>query len=241
MIHIPQFEGPIGLLLTLIERRRLPITELSLAAVADQYLRSLRASSALDQETLSEFLLIGARLVLLKSRALLSRPRHGTDEELEGVEELLVRLEAYRTFRLVAEEFGRNREPRAFPRGLVWRVIEVVPRVLAPLRPEELAAGLQRLGVVSPGSADSELAASPRVAVAERIAVVRAWVQGRRSIIWDLIGAGGTDEVVATLLAVLELTRRGELRVQQADPFGPIWLHGVGEPAESSSGRAGIC
>ncbi len=240
MIRIPQFEGPLGLLLSLVERRRLPITELSLASVADQYLQQVRASQGIDRETLSEFLLTAARLVLLKSRALLPRLPREQDTEVESVEDLLRRLESYRAFRLLAREFGRCRGPRAFPRGMAQRVVDVAPRMLAPLAAERLAATLQRVATAYPEPAHDELRPLARIAVADRIVVVRERMRGRYSMDWDLTSSGSTDEVVATLLALLELVRRGELRVEQTAPFGPIRLHRVGEPAVAHSGRAGV-
>src|SRR6185503_13241116 len=71
ILHLESFEGPLDLLLQLVERRRLPIAELSLVAVASQYLAQVRALSRVDQDALSEFLAIAARLLLLKSRSLL--------------------------------------------------------------------------------------------------------------------------------------------------------------------------
>src|SRR5215212_10622923 len=110
IIHLEAFEGPLDLLLSLVERRRLPIAELSLVAVADQYLAQVRALERIDPDSLSEFLAIGARLLLLKSRSLLPAieppPQPGQEEETDG-EELVRRLETYRAFKLLAEELGR--------------------------------------------------------------------------------------------------------------------------------------
>src|SRR6202165_1418580 len=70
-LHLESFDGPLELLLLLIEQRRLPITQVSLAQVADQYLAQVHAQPAIDPNLLADFLVIGGKLLLLKSRALL--------------------------------------------------------------------------------------------------------------------------------------------------------------------------
>ena len=97
-LDLDVFQGPLDLLLQLVERRKLEITEVSLAAVAGQYLQAVRALPERDLELLSEFLAIGTRLLLLKSRALLPRPPPLDDEE-EPVDDLTARLEEYRHFK----------------------------------------------------------------------------------------------------------------------------------------------
>ena len=109
IIQLLSFEGPLDLLLQLVERRRLPIAELSLVAVADQYLAQIRTMPHVEPDTLSEFLAIGARLLLLKSRSLLPaiEPPASPEAEDEDGADLVRRLEAYRAFKQVAEELGR--------------------------------------------------------------------------------------------------------------------------------------
>ena len=87
-LHLESFDGPLELLLLLIEQRRLPITQVSLAQVADQYLAQVHALPALDADLLADFLVIGSKLLLLKSRALLL-----TEEPDPEVEEVATDLE----------------------------------------------------------------------------------------------------------------------------------------------------
>ena len=81
-LHLESFDGPLELLLMLIEQRRLPITQISLAQVADQYMTHVHAQPALDADLLADFLVIGGKLLLLKSRALLltEEPDHEVEE-----------------------------------------------------------------------------------------------------------------------------------------------------------------
>src|ERR671935_420793 len=94
-LHLDTFDGPLELLLLLIEQRRLPITQVSLAQVADQYLAQVHAQPSLDADLLSEFLVIGGKLLLLKSRALL-QSEEPDPEAAEVASDLAERLETYR-------------------------------------------------------------------------------------------------------------------------------------------------
>src|SRR3989304_10167138 len=88
-IRLPVFEGPLDLLLYLIERDQLDITAVSLVQVTDQYLSYLRSGEQIDADALADFIVIGARLIYLKSRALLPQPQ--ADEEVEELGEDLGR------------------------------------------------------------------------------------------------------------------------------------------------------
>ena len=218
----------------MVERRRLPITELSLATVADQYLVHVRAAAGVDREAISEFLVIAARLVLLKSRALLPPVGQSDDGEGESADDLLIRLETYRAFKVIAEQLGARESAaaRAFVRGMCGsRDQGVLAPLLAPISAEGLAARLQSSS--SQRAPQRALEAEPvaRVDVGARIAVVRERLRRARSVAWEEVGHGTRDELVATLLAILELVRRGELRVEQLGPFGAIRLHPLGGAA----------
>lgn len=239
-IRLPQFEGPLELLLSLVERRQLPITELSLAAVADQYLARVRAARSLDREALSGFLAIATRLVLLKSRALLPRLGQVAEDDREAADDLLSRLETYRAFKLVAQQLasGQAAACQAFPRGLA--VTSLPPAeptaLLEPISVERLARLAARERSGGSPAANVEVPRPTRIAVAERLQVLRQRLRGGGWVAWESVGRGTVDEVVATLLAVLELVRRGELRVEQEGLFAPIRLHALDEPPVAGGG-----
>src|SRR5438105_4708183 len=148
-LHLETFDGPLELLLLLIEQRRLPITQVSLAQVADQYLSHVRAQPALDPELLAEFLVIGGKLLLLKSRALLLSEE--PDPEVEEVaSDLAERLATYRVFRAAAEVLREleQRGERMYPTTRE-PLISTQPVPLAPLDPGALLAVWQRLALSS--------------------------------------------------------------------------------------------
>src|SRR5438270_2917556 len=153
-LHLESFDGPLELLLLLIEQRRLPITKVSLAQVADQYLAQVHALPTLDPELLAEFLVIGGKLLLLKSRALLLTEE--PDPEVEEVaSDLEERLATYRVFRAAAELLREleQRGERTYP-TLREPLISTQPAPLAPLGPDALLAVWRRFET---GSAPSHI------------------------------------------------------------------------------------
>src|SRR5579859_1904252 len=137
-LHLESFDGPLELLLLLIEQRRLPITQISMAQVADQYLAQVHAQPALDTDLLADFLVIGGKLLLLKSRALLLTEE--PDQEAEEVaSDLADRLATYRVFRAAAELL-RDLELRGERLYATQRepALATGPAPLAPLQAEAL-------------------------------------------------------------------------------------------------------
>src|SRR5438128_3685415 len=143
-LHLESFDGPLELLLLLIEQRRLPITQVSLAQVADQYLAQVHAQPALDTDLLADFLVIGGKLLLLKSRALLLTEE--PDPEVEEVaSDLAERLATYRVFRAAAEVLRdlEQRGERMYP-TLREPSLGTEPAPLAPLGADALLAVWRR-------------------------------------------------------------------------------------------------
>ena len=103
--HLEQFEGPLDLLLSLIEKEKLDITKVSLAQVTDQCLSFIKNEDSISLENLSSFLSVAARLILIKSRALLPVISFSDDEE-EAMDDLEARLKSYKLFREAAVKLG---------------------------------------------------------------------------------------------------------------------------------------
>jgi len=105
-VKIEQFEGPLDLLLSLIEEQKLDIIKLSLAAVTDQYLEHIKNNQEIHLENLSDFLSVAAKLILIKSKALLPMLKL-TDEEEEEIEDLTVKLREYKKFKEASLKIGQ--------------------------------------------------------------------------------------------------------------------------------------
>jgi len=222
-LHLETFDGPLELLLMLIEQRRLPITQVSLAQVADQYLAHVHAQPALDAELLAEFLVIGGKLLLLKSRALLLTEE--PDQEAEEVaSDLAERLATYRVFRAAAEVL-RELEQRGERLYATQRepALASGPAPLAPMQAEALLAAWRRF-VEEPRPAQIELPGMARASVEERRARILDALRWSSTVSFRLMAGSSLDEVIATFLAVLELFRRGLIDVEQPEAFGDLLL-----------------
>jgi segregation and condensation protein A len=216
------FEGPLELLLLLIEQRRLPITRVSLAQVADQYLAQVHALPSIEPDLLAEFLSIGSRLLLLKSRALLIV--EVPDPEVEEVaSDLTERLATYRVFRAAADVLREleARGERSYPSQREPLVTLVEPALL-PTSPETLRTIMRRLLADKAGPEQMELPGSSRASVETRRALILDLLRMTRSVSFQSIAGTTVDEVIATFLAVLELYRRGLIEVAQAAPFADL-------------------
>lgn len=223
-LHLEAFDGPLELLLQLIEQRRLPITQVSLAQVADQYLAQVHALPELDADLLSDFLSIAGKLLLLKSRALLLTEEPDLEAE-EIASDLAERLATYRVFRAAAEVLRdfEHRDERLFTTARE-PLVSTVPAPLAPVSPEELLRVWRRLQQ-RPRPATIDLPTAVRISVEERRAVVLDALRSAVGAVRFRDVAGRTvDEVIATFLAVLELFRRMQIEVEQPEPFGDLLL-----------------
>lgn len=223
-VTLPIFTGPLDLLLRLIEREELDVTSVALARVTDQYLAHVRAMDAPDPASLSAFLVVAARLLLLKSRALLPRPPATDDQEPDDDSDALVRqLQEYQRFRQLASLLrlyeGRRMYVRFAPpvaRRTVRLDHTVADLIAAVQRRKQLALPLDPSPVALP---------VPKiVSVHEMIERIHARLLARPWAAFEEITslAAQRVEVVVAFWAVLELWKRHIIEVEQADLFGTI-------------------
>jgi segregation and condensation protein A len=243
-VELDLFRGPLHTLLDLIERRELPVTRISLVQVADQFLALVHRSAALDLDLTAEFLHVAARLLWLKSLALLP---HAEDEprdehEAEAEEDLEARLLAYRRFRDAAHLLAARQEAGMRMFGCAARAdvpvvgparVEVDPRRLrrAAQRAMERAAAQQHARAAAP---------SPLIPFTEVLHAVVARLRTRRHTRFRDLVAEAEDLIVAItmFLAVLELVRRRRLSMRQQEAFGAIELIVEESPDAESGGDA---
>jgi len=219
------FDGPLDLLLQLIERRELDITTVSLAEVADLYLAYVRSLEAIDPYDLADFIAVAAKLLLIKSTALLPRPpRAEPAEELEDPTDLTARLREYQAIREAAGALREREEAglRSYPR------LAPLPPPAIPLKreagvPSDLVRAFERLARLALARVPEETVAREPFSIAEKMGLVRERTgRGERVSFLELLSIGGRGEVVATFLAVLELLRLGEIEAWQDERFGDI-------------------
>jgi segregation and condensation protein A len=235
----PAFNGPLALLLELIEKRRLPITQVSLSEVADQYLERMRTMGGLDPELLADFLVIATRLLVIKSRELLPSQSVVAEEEGDPAADLERRLIEYRIFREAAEQLKQVEEQGlpSYPRQPSAESPEYPEPPLAPIPAEALHFAMVRmLKALKPEG--QRLPTEVRVSVAERIQHLLGFLSTRTSAAFSELAGHSISEVVATFLALLELLRRGSVLAEQPEAFGDIRISLVQESLAVGSGVA---
>ena len=226
-LQLTVFEGPLDLLLHLIEQEELDITAVSLVQVTGQYLTYLRSGEQIDATALAEFIAIGARLLYLKSRALLPQPVVDEEPEEDLSDDLVRRLREYRRYKEAAamlqgiEETGLRTYPRLapptdlpLPTGLTDVTLDLMARIFREVlerKPEEEPQGVvERL----------------EVTVEEKVELLTEQLQGRRMVSFRafISQCRSRIEVIVSFMAVLDLIKSLVLRAEQDVAFGDINL-----------------
>ena len=241
-VSLSVFAGPLDLLLHLIEREELDITAVSLTQVTGQYLEYLAQMQAdLDEaqgDALADFLVVAAKLLWIKSRALLPRPPEPEREEEDPAEALAQQLREYRRFKLAAQSL-RQREEAHQP---MYARTALPPVLLRPPGPGEgsltaLLKAVQRALVSLPPIQPAGRVVAPLpFTVHDKTALILARLVALTPpaagvSFGDLLEtADSAVEIVITLLAVLELMKRRQVRVEQESLFGQIMIRFATDP-----------
>ena len=235
-IHLPSFEGPLDLLLHLIEKRQLEITTISLVAVTDQFIDYLRVQPEQPIARLAEFVALASRLLVIKSRSLLPRSNRPEDEAetaeaLADAEEIRRNLLEYKLAKEIAallreradaglQSFARTAPPQGVEEALAW-----TPPRLTGLSVSALSAAFQRVLAERLDREPEELPL-PVVTVAEKIAEIEALLVTQPAITLGDLLAEQTRRIiiVVTFIAVLEMWHLHRVAVRQDDPFGEVYI-----------------
>lgn len=228
-VQIPMYEGPMDLLLHLIEREELDITKVALAQVTDQYLAYLAILKQVEADFLTDFLVVAAKLLFIKSQALLPKPPPSLEEEEEEDigDQLARQLRIYKQFKMVAEML-RQRENDGLKNFIrVASPPKLEPRLtLGDVTLDDLLAAVRQALEVRPADpVVSEVVSPITVTIGEQMALIRTELMTHRSQIRfrDLLGqAASRVEIIVTFLAVLELIKQYIVEVQQDHLFGDI-------------------
>jgi len=230
-LKLSVFQGPLDLLLHLIERDELDITAVSLAQVTDQYWAHLRSVEGQNAEALAEFIVLGARLLYIKSRALLPevRPREREDEEKDAGEALAQMLVEYKRFREAAEAFRDLEEQgrRAYPRLAPPSKDFVLPPGLKGVTLEGLLNIFEEALSRQPAEPEEGAIEREAVTVEEKMTMVTEAVasgSGRVSFRALVEACSSRIEVIVVFLAVLELIKAGQLAARQRGRFRDIMM-----------------
>lgn len=225
-VKTEQFEGPLSLLLELIEKRKLDITRLSLARVADDFLIFIERKENINLANLTDFLMVAAQLILIKSKALLPFFNITTEEEGE-LDNLEDRLAEYRQFKQAALQLEKmlNQELAAFSKK---EEIFLANKFIDPkLKPIDLQKSFSDLIKNNPvEEVLNEEVILKTVSLDEKIIYLKSFLQRRLKIAFQetIVNAKNKVEVVVTFLAVLEMIKRKTLLANQSAAFGEIFL-----------------
>ncbi len=244
-LHLENFDGPFDLLLSLIARHKLDITEIALARVTDEFVGYIRALEAWDLDTASDFLVVAATLLDLKAARLLPAADVDDPEDLallEARDLLFARLLQYRAYKKVAEVFSSRmavatlRQPRTA--GLDPHLGDLLPELVFSLTPNQLAELAARAMAERPPPPQVGLdhLHAVVVSVAEQADLIVERVRRREVLTFrELVAdAGSTIVVVARFLALLELFRSSAVSFEQAEALGELTVRWCGSDREQS-------
>jgi segregation and condensation protein A len=234
-VTLPAFDGPLALLLALIEARQMDVLTVPLGALAGAYLEALATLEDDRMGNVSAFIAVASQLIVIKSRAMLPRrtvegasaiPDEGADPEAE----LRARLILYRAFRDAGTDLLETARARV---GLFHREPSLArvaglagarPPAAEPLSPGLLIAALDGLARIAPPPAPPPETIRRTVTLTDRASLIRQALRGADVVVLQDLLRGVRDRVVVaiTFLAMLELMKRREIVVEQTEPWGPI-------------------
>jgi len=228
-VKINQFEGPLGLLLRLIEKDEMDVTEVSLARVADQFVEYIKKADNIDPEVMADFLVVAAKLLLAKSRALLP---YLYPEEEDDIEDLEKQLKMYKEFLEAAKRIDKmlHKKKFMFAREFNRKVVLTNVNSFSPpkkLQKEDMkdvfSALLERL---RPVEKMEEKVIDSKVSIDDKILSIQEMVIRRIKISFSRVlkSAKNKTEVVVSFLAALELMRQREVVLTQESMFGEIYI-----------------
>jgi segregation and condensation protein A len=236
-VSLDVFEGPFDLLLSLISKHKLDITEIALSVVTDDFIGYIKRLGG-DLEKTTHFLLVASTLLDLKTARLLPQGDVEDEEDLallEARDLLFARLMQYRAFKQAAARFEERlgAEARRYPRSVSLdpRFADLLPEVIVSIGPAELArlAGAAMEPKPVPILSLAHLHA-PQVSVREQAHLVVDRLRRERSATFRaLVADADLPTTVARFLAVLELFREGVVTFEQASPLGDLYLRWTGD------------
>jgi segregation and condensation protein A len=241
-VHLDVFSGPFDLLLGLISKHKLDITEIALAKVTDEFIAHIKAAQAAetdwDLSQASEFLLVAATLLDLKASRLLPQTGPQDEEDLALIEArdlLFARLLQYRAFKDIAFTFAERMATagRMTPRqaGLEPQFAKLLPELVMGITPEQLAMiAAKAMTPRIPPSVGLDHLHAPQVSVREQAGIIGARLRAERVCSFRALvaDADSTLVIVARFLAVLELFREAAIAFEQAEALGELTVRWTG-------------
>ncbi len=243
-VRLDNFEGPFDLLLSLITRRQMDVTEVALSQVTDEFIAYLAASATWDLGQATEFLVVASTLLDLKAARLLPSTDVEDEEDLallEARDLLFARLLQYRAYKLAAAYLGELERAQARRHGrsveLEAQFAQLLPEVMIGITPARLAAIAAAALTPKPVPVVmTDHVHTQRVSVREHMAVIRERLRRQGALTFRSLVAECTTtlEVVARFLGLLELYREGLIAFDQAAALAELRVRWTG-PAQDTT------
>lgn len=233
-VHLSQFDGPLDLLLHLIEKAELDIKDILVSQITAEYLAYMRGVDELDMDKASEFLTMAATLVYIKSRSLLPRPPKEEEEEEDPELVLIRQLRDYKAFKQISIKLAELREEGA---GAYSKLPEEL--VLPPQEYELLSSDLNGLyeaflTVLSKvqdrtGRPPQEKVRADAYTIRQQLYNLRTALRKRTSMRFDELFQGRfvKMEVIVTMMALMDMLKRNEVTVRQEEQYGQITIRAL--------------
>jgi segregation and condensation protein A len=238
MIEFTQekFSGPLALLLALIESEEMDITEINLAKIADEYVLYIRSLADINPEELADFLVVAAKLLFIKSKALLPYLYADTEEDDSG--DLEKQLRMYKEFIAASQKIKTIIETENFlfvpPLVKTRRVASEVPTFSPPLKVNATLLNAQFKKILADLAKRvekklPEQSLEPKMNIEEKIALIRQMLVDKIKINFSkmLASAANKTEMIVSFLAVLELAKQRELIFDQDELFSEIHISSI--------------
>lgn len=238
-LKLEHYEGPLDLLLHLIEKNKVSITDIPIVKITDQYLEYINAVSGGKMEIMSEFIEMAATLLAIKAKMLLPKPKVENEEEIDPRQELMEQLLEYKKYKIISERLKEYSESAAKNVFKSPSIPEEVLNYVEPVNPEEILAKLdfdrlyQVFQMVMKRKEDkvdpirSQFSEIPREVVSledKMSSILEMRSQKRISFLKLLSEQTSKPAMVVTFLAILELMKAGEIRVEQSNLFEDIMI-----------------
>jgi len=228
-IRLEKFEGPLSLLLKLIEQEEMDITQVSLANAANQFVEYIRQQGAINPEEMADFLVVAAKLLLIKSKALLP---YLYPEEEEEIEELEQQLRMYKEFLEAAKEIQKmlGKKKFMFPREFNRKAVLSGLNIFSPpkkLDKDELGEVMAEIiNRIKPVENLEEEILEYKINIEDKIMKIQNMLLDRIKMSFNKVleTAENKTEIIVSFLAVLELMRQREIVLEQDDLFGEITI-----------------
>jgi segregation and condensation protein A len=226
-VKLDKFEGPLELLLELIEKEKLSITELNLAHVADQYLEHIKDNKNIHLENLADFLSVAAKLILIKSRALLPILKF-SDEEEEEIEDLAHQLAEYKRFKEISAKIGKLAIAQQVSYSKApYQGIRSVFYPPEGINAYDLKNYFQKvLSEIPVASVLQEEIVGEIITLEERISDLEIALRNKLETCFSELVAQAKDkiDVIVSFLAMLEMVKQRIIHVEQKELFHDIKL-----------------